>query len=45
VVDFLGGIKARITDQVVLSGAVTVPLNDQGFQPDALGTIALELYL
>jgi hypothetical protein len=44
-VDFLFGIKVRLTDQAVLSGAVTVPLTDEGFRPAALGTIALEWFL
>lgn len=44
VVDFLGGVKVRLTEQLVASGAVTVPLVDNGFQPPALGTIALEFY-
>jgi hypothetical protein len=45
VVSFLGGIKVRLADQVVLSGAVTVPVIDESFQPAALGTLALEVYL
>lgn len=44
-VDFRGGIKLRLTDRFVLSGAVTVPLNNEGFRPAALGTLALEAYL
>lgn len=43
-VDFLGGVKVRLLDQLVASGAVTVPLTDDGFRPDALGTVALEFY-
>jgi hypothetical protein len=44
-VDFLGGVKLRLTDSLVLSGAVAVPLTNDGFRPAALGTIALEMYL
>jgi hypothetical protein len=43
-VDFIGGVKAKVVDQLVLSGAVAVPLTDDGFRPDALGTLALEYY-
>ena len=44
-VDFLGGVRVRLNDRIVFGGAVTVPLNDQGFRPEALGTITLEMYL
>lgn len=44
-VDFVGGLKVRLTDRVVLSGAVTVPVNDEGFRPAAAGTLALEYYI
>jgi hypothetical protein len=44
-VDFLGGIKVRLTERWVVSGTVTVPLNDQGFRPAAAGVLALEFYL
>jgi len=43
-VDFLGGVKLRLTDRLAFSGAVNVPLNNQGFRPAALGTLALETY-
>jgi hypothetical protein len=43
-IDFLGGIKVRLTDHAVIGGAVTVPVNNQGFRPAALGTIAGEFY-
>jgi hypothetical protein len=43
--DFLGGLKVRLTDSLVLSGSVTTPLNNQGFRADAVGTIAIEGYL
>lgn len=41
-VDFLFGVKGKLTDSLVLSGAVTVPLNDAGVRPAAAGTVALE---
>lgn len=44
-VDFLAGAKVRLTDSLVLSGAVAVPLTDDGFRPAALGTIAVEMHL
>jgi len=44
-VDFLGGIKIAITKTFVLSGAVDVPLNGEGFRPDAVGTVGAEIYL
>jgi hypothetical protein len=43
-VDFLGGVKLRLTDHAVVGGAVNVPVNDQGFRPTAVGTVAVELY-
>jgi len=44
-VDFLGGVKIRLLAQLVMSGAVNVPLNDQGFRPAAAGTVAFEYRL
>jgi hypothetical protein len=44
-VDFLAGFKLRITEQWVVSGTVNVPLNDEGFRADAVGTLALEFSL
>jgi hypothetical protein len=44
-VDFLGGIKMRLAERVILTGAVDVPLNDEGFRPDGLGTVAFEFLL
>ena len=44
-VDFLAGVKVKLTDRFVLSGAVGVPVTDQGFRPPALGTLALEVSL
>jgi len=43
-VDFLAGAKVRVSDRVVLSGAVNVPVVDTGLQPIVAGTIALEVY-
>ena len=43
-VDFLAGIKVRLTERSVVSGAVNVPLNDEGFRAAAVGTIAVEYY-
>ncbi len=43
-IDFLGGIKVRIAERAVISGSVNVPLNNQGFRPDAAGTLAVEGY-
>lgn len=44
-IDFLGGVKVRLTDNLVLSGSATTPLNNDGFRADAVGTVALEVYL
>jgi hypothetical protein len=44
-VDFLAGIKVSLTKSVVLSGAVNVPINNEGFRPTAVGTVGLEFYL
>jgi len=43
-VDFLGGIKIRVGDQSIVSGSVSVPVNDEGFRADAVGTLAVEYY-
>ncbi len=43
-VDMLFGIKYRILDQTVVSGAVNVPITDDGFRADAVGTVAVETY-
>ncbi len=43
-VDFLAGIKFRVTDNWIVSGAIDVPINSQGFRPAAAGTLALEYY-
>ncbi len=41
-VDFLAGAKVRLSDRVILSGAVNVPVTDEGLQPIVGGTLALE---
>ena len=43
-VDFLFGVKGQLLDNMVVSGAVNVPLNDQGIRADAVGTVAVEMY-
>ena len=44
VVNLLLGIKLRISEDMVIAGGVTVPVVNTDFQPDVLGTIALECY-
>lgn len=44
-VSFLGGIKVRLTDALVVSGTVSVPVTGTGFEPAAMGTLGLEYYL
>ena len=43
-IDALGGVKVRLSDRSVISGAVNVPLNNEGFRAAAVGTLAVELY-
>lgn len=43
-VDLLVGGKMRLTDAMVISAALTIPLNDQGFRADVVGTGAFEVY-
>ena len=43
-VDLLLGLKLRVAEDTVIAGAVTVPIDREKFQPDALGTLALEQY-
>ena len=43
-VDFLAGAKVRLSDVVILSGAVNVPVTNEGLQPIVGGTVALEAY-
>jgi len=44
-IDFLGGFKFELSKGVVLAGAVSVPVNNEGFRAAAIGTLAIELYL
>lgn len=44
-VDFIGGVKIKLLPKLVLSGVVNVPLTNDGFRADAVGTIGLEYYL
>ncbi len=41
-VDILLGGKVRVAAETFLSGGVSIPIVSPGFQPDALGTIAIE---
>jgi hypothetical protein len=43
-IDALAGVKVRLNDRSVISGAVNVPLNNEGFRAAAVGTLAFELY-
>ena len=43
-VDFLYGMKVKIFDGGVLSGAVNVPVTSDGFRAVAIGTVAFEYY-
>lgn len=43
-VNALLGAKVRLSPDIVLSGSVSVPVNNQGFRPDAVGTLAAEWY-
>lgn len=43
-VDFLGGIRFLVSRNVVLTGAVNVPVNSDGLRPAAVGTGAVEVY-
>jgi hypothetical protein len=43
-VDFLFGAKVLVTKSSVIAGAVNVPVNDEGFRPEAIGTLTFELY-
>ena len=43
-VDFLFGMKVRLFEGGVLSGAVSVPVTSDGFRADAIGTVAFEYY-
>jgi len=41
--DFVAGVRLRVTRQLAVSGAVSVPMNTQGLRPAAFGTLALEV--
>ena len=41
-VDVLVGAKVRVTDAIVISAGVSIPVVSPAFQPDALGTLAVE---
>jgi hypothetical protein len=43
-IDFLFGVKVRLFEGMVLSGAVNVPITDDGYRPAAVGTLSLEYY-
>lgn len=43
-VDFLFGIKGQLLENAVVSGSVNVPLNSDGIRPEAIGTVAFEMY-
>jgi hypothetical protein len=43
-VDFRGGGKVFLADWLVVSGSVSLPLNDEGFRPDAVGALGAEIY-
>jgi len=43
-VDFLAGLKIRLGEKSVLFGAVSVPVNEEGVRPAAVGTVAIEIY-
>jgi hypothetical protein len=42
VVDVLLGAKLRVTDAFVIAGGVSIPVVSPAFQPDVLGTVAVE---
>jgi hypothetical protein len=42
VVDLLFGMKLRVSDTTIIAAGVSVPVVNPAFQPDALGTIAVE---
>lgn len=43
-INFLFGSKLALTESLVLSGAVVVPINDEGIRPTAQGTMAIEAF-
>lgn len=42
-VDLAVGGKIRLSDRVAVSGVATVPVTDDGFRPEAMGTLAIEV--
>ena len=42
VVDLLLGVKLHVTEAFVVAGGVSIPIVSPAFQPDALGTVAVE---
>jgi len=43
-VDFLFGVKGQVLENAVVSGSVNVPINSDGIRPEAVGTVAFEMY-
>lgn len=43
-VDFKFGTKVLLAEGWALSGAVSVPVNEAGLRPIAVGTVGLEAY-
>jgi len=44
-VDFLAGMKFRVSERSVVSGAVNVPVNNDGLRAAVVGTVAFEYYV
>jgi hypothetical protein len=44
IIDILLGAKVRVSDNLVIAGGVTVPIVNTDFQPNVLGTVAVERY-
>ncbi len=42
VVDLLLGVKLRVAEPFVIAGGVSIPVVSPAFQPDVLGTVAVE---
>jgi hypothetical protein len=42
VVDLLLGMKLRVTEAFIVAAGVSIPVISPAFQPDVLGTIAVE---
>jgi hypothetical protein len=43
-IDVLAGVKFQIAENTFVSGALNIPVNDDGVRPDAVGTVAVETY-